>query len=485
MTKRKLPRSTVHLLLNGTSTTVGSEFAHLNLGAYLREQRRLTGTKLVCSEGDCGACTVLIANAHSKEKIPFKAINSCIFPVTSADGCSVITVEGLSQVATSKSLTEVQKKLVESTGTQCGYCTPGFVMTLTGYLQEPESQKSCSLQEALVGNLCRCTGYLPIIEGAKKIDPKKNPNLRQFFFNPQQLKLLKLATQDPLEIENSNFHYFAPKTVASIKNKITQKTTLVSGNTDLGVLVNKDKLEITRAISLNQLTSAKKISKKPNSITIGHGVTITEFESIIKKQIPELFQFLKRFASPQIKNSATVIGNIANASPIGDLPPALLALDASLTFRNLKTNKARKLQLSAFFIGYKKTALKPFEMIESIEIPIAKNSIFRIFKASQRRDLDISTVSAALLYKKKTLRFAMGGVREKPIRLLKTELLLNQLDIPKMTEPEISRSCQVLLSEITPLSDLRGGAEYRKTVATNWFKSFLHELATLARGHQQ
>lgn len=471
-------RNKIVFYLNGKLHEVGADHAGMMLGDYLRYEKNLTGTKIVCAEGDCGACSVLRFFPHTSgiDAQNFLAINSCITVVANLDGSSLVTVDALKDKA---ELHVSQKAMVECHGSQCGFCTPGFVIALTGLVEEKIAKKQSSLtpQEAkncMTGNLCRCTGYQPIIDAALAMDLNKAESVKQRFYSDHQKEALDKAFRTGVALESDEFTYSAPKTIkeAVAYLKANPDTRIVGASTDLGVVHNKRKITLTKLLSLHLIPELYESTIQNNLVTIGARVTLTEFRHLMKKQCPEFAEYLDIFASPQIKNSATVVGNIANASPIGDTPPALLALNATVII-----NQEKKMLLSDFFVAYRKTALNPGEIITGISFPLPKpDSLFKLYKNSNRKDLDISAVNLAvqLEWKDKNkkeiqeITIAAGGVAATPLRFKKTEFFLkNSFDV--------EGAIKVLHSEFHPLSDVRASAAYRHVLIENFMRSFLSE----------
>lgn len=482
-------RRQITFYLNGVRQDVGPDQAKTMLADYLRYQRGMTGTKIVCAEGDCGACTVLrkfprslLGRGKGFPKELFLPINACISTLGQLDGSFLVTVEALGRASTE--LAPVQRTLLESHGTQCGFCTPGFVMALAGLVEKKRAcgEKSISAQEAknaLTGNLCRCTGYQPIIEAAQKVDLEGSPALTRKFESRQALQDLKKILAKPLLLEGGKSLFFAPKNLKDAAKFLRRypDAVVVAGGTDLGVLANKRKASFERTLSLHLVPELYEIRSTRGRLWVGARVTLSELRTAVKKSIPELARYIDVFASPQIKNVATLVGNVGNASPIGDMPPFLLAADAVVHVQGRL--KSHKIPIDQFFVSYRKTALKKGEFITGIEfdIPSAKD-LFRLHKVAQRKDLDISAVNMAVrvFWKNRAarsiadVRIAVGGVAATPLRLKKTELLLRgeTIDLDLMKQAVLS-----LHQEITPLSDLRGSSAYRRVVAENLFlKSF-------------
>ena len=475
-------RNKIVFFLNGTKEEVGSEHAGLMLSDYLRLKKNLTGTKVVCAEGDCGACSVLRYFPHketSKEDT-YLPINSCITLVANLDGSSLVTVEALKE---DDQFHVSQKAMIECHGSQCGFCTPGFVIALSGLVEKKISENKCSLtsqeaKNALTGNLCRCTGYEPIINSALNMDLKNASSLKNRYFSKQQEQDLIKTTEESVKVEGSDFSYFAPKTLNEALEYLKQypQARITGATTDLGVVHNKRKIQLNHVLSLHLIENFYKIEKNGDEITIGARVTLSDFRSFMKIHLPEMAHYLDIFASPQIKNLATVVGNVANASPIGDTPPALLALRGRVVI-----NGSKEIPLENFFKGYRQTALGQGEIITAIKMTLPKkNADLRFYKNSNRKDLDISAINLAIHTEWKNeekteikdIIIAAGGVAAIPMRMVKTEDFFKQNN-------DLKGALSILHQEFNPLSDLRASAAYRHVLVENFIKRFFAECGGL------
>lgn len=476
--------------LNGEIRKIQHQTAGLMLSDFLRYERCLTGTKVVCAEGDCGACTVLKAPLSGA----FESMNSCIAPLALVDGTSVVTVEALASTTEhgQKKLTPAQDAMVQCHASQCGFCTPGFVMALTGLVEKKLAQKAVTpisekeAKNVFTGNLCRCTGYQPILEAACKVDLKQCSPLSKTF--TKNRAALKKAVKTPVLIQHNDFTLYAPTELKQAAQYLAKnkEARLLGFCTDLGVQSNKGKIFLNHTVSLHLVEEIKKMSvikpasnKKPSRLRVGAAVSLSELRRKVQPSVPEFARFLDIFASPQIKNVATLAGNIANASPIADTPPFLLVANTVLHIVGPKGK--RKIPLETFYVGYKKTALRAGELIAAIEFDLpSKSEKLGLYKISQRKDLDISTVNGAFranLSKDgqlQTIALALGGVAAVPLRLKKTEkFLLGK----KPSGENLQKALQVLHTEITPLSDMRGTSAFRRITTENIFLRFFGERA--------
>jgi xanthine dehydrogenase small subunit len=432
--------------------------------SYIRSKLKKTGTKEGCAEGGCGACTVVIGELK-KNNIVYKAINSCIAFTTSLEGKQLLVVEDL--MLKNGSLHPVQSAMVNYHGSQCGFCTPGFVMSLFAMYKNNTSYDKKTIEESISGNLCRCTGYRPIIDAAKSL---KNSKSDQFKKNKNKtIVLLKKIRPKNIFISNENKRYFAPRTVNELKKIIKKYPNLdfFSGGTDMSLVVTKQRKDLENIIYLNSIDELNYIKENNKYIEVGATTSLRSFEQFIKKYYSDFNIILKRYGSVQIRNVATMAGNIATASPIGDSLPLLLSLDASIVIESF--NKKTILPLKNFFISYRKTRLKKGQFISSIRIPIFKKNIFKAYKISKRIDDDISSVCAsfnlAIVNNKiKNIKIAYGGMAAIPKRAIYCEkMLLNT----NFSEDIIIKAQKSLEKDFQPIDDMRASKNYRMEVAKN------------------
>jgi len=432
---------------------------------YVRLNLKKTGTKEGCAEGGCGACTVVLGDLKNN-KIDYQAINSCIAFVPSLEGKQLILVEDL--VSKNGALHSVQEAMINYHGSQCGFCTPGFVMSLFAMYKNFSSYNKENIQDSISGNLCRCTGYRPIVDAAKSLN---NVNrLDQFDKNKKKIiSLLKKINSENLIIQNRNKKYFSPKNINELKKTIKDNpnSIFLSGGTDLSLNVTKGRKDINNIISLNLIKELKFIKERNGNIEVGAATSLIEFELFIKKYYPDFNAILKRYGSVQIRNVATIAGNIATASPIGDTLPLLLSLDAKVVLQNI--SKKAVLPLKNFFVSYRKTKLKKGQFIHSIIIPIFKKNIFKAYKISKRIDDDISSVCASFNLeinnkKIKNIKIAYGGMAPIPKRAINCEkTLINS----SFSEESFEKAKKNLEKDFSPINDTRATKDYRMEVAKN------------------
>src|SRR5438105_4398958 len=347
-------RDYVRLLINGNEHRIRGTDALTTLGAWLRASGN-TGTKLVCEEGDCGACTVLLRRNGGD----FQVVNACILLLAQIDGASVVTVEGLGMNA-------VQQSMIVCHGAQCGYCTPGFVVAMTGLFEHCDRVDDKQVRDGLTGNLCRCTGYEPIIKAALAIDGASMPKMRARY--PQTLD-----ARDAVRIGN----FFAPATLddAVAFKREHPGCTIVQGATDVGVWINKRNFAAPAMLSLAKIPGLDELREENGTVVAGANVTLSMLEAFVETRIPELFRILNIFGSPQIKNAGTLAGNIANGSPIGDTLPYLFVAGAQLELNHQITGGARTVEVNDFYLGYKKFDLRPDEIITRVRVPIVRDAL--------------------------------------------------------------------------------------------------------------
>ena len=432
---------------------------------YVRLKLKKTGTKEGCAEGGCGACTVVLGELKNN-KIFYQAINSCIGFVTSLEGKQLILVEDL--VSKNGTLHTVQDAMINYHGSQCGFCTPGFVMSLFAMYKNFSSYNKENIQDSISGNLCRCTGYRSIVDAAKSLNNTNRSD--QFDKNKKKIiNLLKKINSENVSLKNGNKKYFSPKSINELIKTIKNNpnSIFLSGGTDLSLNVTKGRKDINNIISLNLVKELKFIKERNGNIEVGAATSLTEFESFIKKYYPDFNAILKRYGSVQIRNIGTIAGNIVTASPIGDTLPLLLSLDAKVVLQ--KKSKKTILPLKNFFISYRKTKLKKEQFIHSVIIPIFKKNIFKAYKISKRIDDDISSVCASFNLeinnnKIKNIKIAYGGMAPIPKRAVNCEkTLINS----SLSEESFEKAKKNLEKDFKPINDTRATKDYRMEVAKN------------------
>ena len=441
---------------------------------YIRTDLKKTGTKEGCAEGGCGACTVVIGELNNND-LQYKAVNACIAFLPILNGKQLLVVEDL--VSKNGELHPVQKAMVKYHGSQCGFCTPGFVMSLFSMYKNHVSFNDEVIKDSISGNLCRCTGYRPIVDAAKSLN--KINKIDKFSKNKKKIiSLLKKINSKSIFITNENKKYFSPKTIKDLK-KIIKKypnSNFLSGGTALSLKVTKERDDLYNIINLKDIRELNFIKKNKNFIEVGAATPLIEFENYIKDYYSDFNSVLKRYGSVQIRNLATIGGNIATASPIGDTLPILLSLNAKLVIENKKNKKI--LSINDFFISYRKTKLKKGEFIHSIRIPIYKNNVFKAYKISKRFDDDISSLCASFNLeinnnKIKNIFIAFGGMAETPKRAKKCEKILKNKNL---SIESFLNAGDNLEKDFSPISDMRATKNYRIEVARNLLIKCFYEI---------
>lgn len=472
-------RDYIALYINGKKHKVKGLEAFMPLANYLRYSKQLTGTKIVCAEGDCGACTVLCARQkNGDEKLTFRTINACISAVYLLDGCHIVTVEGLKD---GDEFHAVQEAMVKNHGAQCGYCTPGFICALAQLNEDSQiTGKPITEQKAknyLTGNLCRCTGYKPIIQAACSLQPQKSRSLVYRFIDNQKVDDISQEILDSVLIEHEDGKIYIPTSLSHADDFINQHqdVRINSGGTDLGVLINKRKINLKQVVSLNNISSLYRLKETKDAFEIGCRVSLEDIEKALADSYPEFSRLIHIFASPQIKNTATLVGNVANGSPIGDTLPFLLVADARLVLR--RHQEKRELNINEFYLGYKTFNRKTDEYIEKIIIP--KNpDLIKLYKVSLRKDLDISAVTFAARVELdgtniKKAYVALGGVGPTAKRSEELERLLTN----KPWSRQLFESSHAVIDQaIKPLSDVRGSDQFRLQVCKNLMMKFYDDI---------
>ncbi|WP_341914366.1 xanthine dehydrogenase small subunit [Ferrovibrio terrae] len=471
----------VRFVSRGQVVTVAPDVPHtMTVLEYLRTRLRRTGSKEGCAEGDCGACTVVVAEAGDDGRLKHRAVNACILFVHQLDGKALFTVDDLAEAET---LHPVQQAMVDSHGSQCGFCTPGFVMSLFAYYKSHDRADDSSLKDALAGNLCRCTGYRPILEAGHRMFDAGTADR----FAPQEAALAaqlgSLARSRMLQHSTPDGSFLAPRSSDELADTLATlpegESWILAGGTDVGLWVTKQHRVPRNIVSLGRVAELQRITDQGDAIEIGASVTYSDAFGAIESLHADFARMVRRLGSAQIRNSGTLGGNIANGSPIGDSMPALIALGATLKLRSKAGS--REMALEDFFLAYRKTALQPGEFVESVTVrKPGTNSRFGVYKLSKRFDQDISAVLAAfhVVLEGDTVqsaRLAFGGMAGTPARAKLAETALTGR---RFTPAEIEPAVAALTADFTPMSDMRASAAYRLLAAQNLLRKFCHEVST-------
>ncbi|WP_157015676.1 xanthine dehydrogenase small subunit [Mesorhizobium xinjiangense] len=476
-------RNEIRFLLNGEEIALADVRPDETLLDYLRLRRSLRGTKEGCAEGDCGACTVLVGRLAGGELV-YEGVNACIRFLASLDACHVVTVEHLK--GEGGKLHPVQQAMVDFHGSQCGFCTPGFVMSLYAlWMREPQPGDA-AIEKALQGNLCRCTGYEPIVKAAKAIsgygaaaaDPLATERARV------TASLAAMKDGARVEIGSGRDRFVVPASADDLAAVLEAEpdSTIVAGSTDVGLWVTKHMRDISPVVFVGHLDELHGVEEKDGVITLSACVTYTEAFGILSNRIPAFRSLIDRIGGEQVRNMGTVGGNIANGSPIGDMPPPLIALGATLTLR--KGDARRTIALEDFFIDYGKQDRAPGEFVEAVHVPVPqKDAYYAAWKVTKRRDEDITAALGAFNVvvgadgKVSFARIAYGGMAATPKRAVTVEAAL--LGQP-WTLPTVEAAMAAYASDYAPISDMRASAEYRMLAAKNLLKRFYLETSGAA-----
>ena len=468
----------ISFILDGMLHEVEGVDPNTTVLEWLRGAANRRGTKEGCAEGDCGACTVVVAEPDPRGGLACRAVNACIQPIATLDGRELVTVESLATA--DGPLHPAQQAMIECHGSQCGFCTPGFVMSLYALLHDGTAQDGEATRRALAGNLCRCTGYRPILDAATRMRSLP-PNGRGLDRGdaPRREILQRLARETGLRYAAGARRWYAPATLAAFDAARAEApdATLVAGATDLGLEITKLQRRFDALISLAGIHELRGIGGDAQILDIGAAVTWAEAHGPLVALWPELDELIARFAGLQIRNVATLGGNLANASPIGDGAPMLLALDAELEL--WRAGRRRRLPLDRFFLDYRRTALEPGEIIARIRVPRpGPGTRIAAYKVSKRIESDISAVCACFAAELgadgriAACRIAYGGMAAVPLRLPQVEALATGRIWDEALDDEM---VEALEGAMRPIDDLRASAAYRRRVAAALWLRFAAE----------
>src|SRR5690554_4902332 len=483
--KGSLLSKRISFLLNGEEKqlTIAPGMTLLEL---IHQKLKLFGTKSTCNEGDCGSCTVLISSLRDGQMI-YEAVNSCIYPAVRIHKKHLITIEG---IGTPDNLHPIQKALLDFHGSQCGYCTPGFVMALLALFLRKEHPQKADILRALEGNLCRCTGYDAILQAALFLSENLAEDVSLLPDRLQNYEKLANLPELPEDIyeENSEYYhtvgYLQPHSLDELMEALerfddVREYSLLNGGTDIFVQSNINNISPPWLIDITVIPELKVIDRVEEWVRIGATATLSETEEspLITQNFPLLLKTISLIASRQIRNLATITGNIGNASPVADTPAVLMVLDAELEL--LSTGGRRRIKLSEYCLDYKKTVLERGEFITAVLIPLPEESYHfqDMMKAAKRRAVDISTVNSAISIgmengRLKNVRLAFGGVAPYPA------LAREAMTFMEGKQPDSSwfeDAAMIAATEFKPISDIRGREEYRQTLIRNHTLRFLDE----------
>jgi xanthine dehydrogenase small subunit len=470
----------VLIYLNGQRVILDSDAAFRTLVEFLREERDLVGTKVGCGEGDCGACTVLVGRPIGGS-LRYRTVSSCLQAMYQLDGAHVVTIEGLTP---RESLSPVQQAMVEHHASQCGFCTPGMVAALEGIFEANRAVDSSALRTGLTGNLCRCTGYLPILEAGLAVDCTNTMRLNDRYPSREMAGELAARASLPIRIEHGGRIFFAPVTVGDAVAFRAEHpgSLIVSGGTETGLARNKRGIEPAQLLSLSRITELGLIKRDGDLLSVGASVTWTDLEAFSRERAPLVHDLTRRFGSPQIRNAGTLVGNIAYGAPVADSLCLLLVTGAELEL----TGPAgyRRERVEGFHRGHRQTRLGANEIITRVVIPLpGPNELVKLYKISKRKEIDTSTFRAAIRIDARggwirSAAVAFSGVGPTATRLPQTESFLVGQAFSESTFRQAGKCAR---AEVEPASDVRGSSRYRLQLAENILVKFHHEASAAVR----
>jgi xanthine dehydrogenase small subunit len=466
----------LRVLVDGTVRTIENLCPTTTVLQFLREHLNRCGTKEGCAEGDCGACTVVVAELTGNE-VSYRAVNACIQFLPTLDGKALISVESLKAEA-GGALHPVQRAMVECHGSQCGFCTPGFVMSLYALYRTNRNPDDEAIRYALSGNLCRCTGYRPILAAARRMYQYPRIGDSIDLELKEQLLAIRVTREKRLKVGDAD--YISPTTIAELTRALAERpqATILAGGTDVGLWVTKKMQDLPAIIYIGNIAELKRIEATEHYTEFGAAVSLTDAFKELTAEYPDLFEIARRFASPPICNAGTLCGNIANGSPIGDSMPALICLGSSVVLQS--TAGTRVIALEDFYLDYMKKDLRGGEFVASVRVPRARKGLaLRSYKIAKRYDQDISAVCAAFAVelaagKVRAARVCFGGMAATPRRGENCERALIGSEWSSTT---IARAAQSLAKDFQPITDMRASHEYRQRVARNLLTRFHADLA--------
>ncbi|HTL30456.1 MAG TPA: FAD binding domain-containing protein [Tepidisphaeraceae bacterium] len=474
-------RNHLVIYVNGRRHEVRGRGAFQSLSDFLRHDLGLIGTKVVCAEGDCGSCTVFVARLQD-DKLVYRTVTSCIQFLYQLDCTHVVTIEGLKYDGR---LNPVQEAIVKCQGAQCGFCTPGIVVSMCALFEKTRDVETSDVKAALVGNLCRCTGYDSIVKSGLEVDADSLRKLDDLY-PPHTIvpELLGHAGESVRIVDQKTF--FKPVTIDEAVRFRAENADcmIIAGGTDVGVQMNKCLRDPQSILSLAGMSALRGVEVKDNAIVAGANATIAEMETFTRDVLPEYSRLLYYFGSPPIKNAATIGGNIGNGSPIADSIPAIYAMNGEVELVGLAG--PRRVNIHDYYTGYKKTVQKTDELIARLVIPLPlAGETLKLYKISRRKDLDISAFTAAIWMRQAgsaidDIRIVYGGVGPNILRLRQTE---HSLRGQGFTLSTLRRAGKIARSEIRPISDVRGSADYRLQLGENILAKFFVDVSGTPSGN--
>ena len=481
----------VRFVLDGDIHQARGERRTTTVLDYVRDKLHRTGTKEGCAEGDCGACVVLVGECSANgQRIDWKPVNSCMQMLPTLDGKAMKTVESLAQA--DGTLHPVQQAMVACHGSQCGFCTPGFVMSLAAMAESHSNPSRSQVHDVLSGNLCRCTGYRPIVDAA--LQACASPAALRSLQDERELRLLKEIARprepshnlegelivQPVVRTRKGGEFVSPCSSTEVAAYLAEhpQAYVLAGSTEFGLAVNKRYERPEHIVYVGGVAELRRVLTSASAWTLGAAVPLDEIEKLVAAELPDFAEVLRRFGSPPIRATATLGGNIANGSPIGDTMPCLMALGAMLLLkkRNLKgRDELRRVALDAFYTGMKKNVLQPGEFIEAIELPRLGQRHFKAHKISKRFDQDISATCAAMTWREeagrlKDVRLAFNGLTPSPARAPKLEAVLEGKTPDEVTAKALDAA---ISASFTARDGLRATWVYRALVARNLVLRFV------------
>jgi xanthine dehydrogenase small subunit len=469
--------NTIRFLRRGKVVVLGAVPPMRTVLDYLRLDEKSRGTKEGCNEGDCGACTVALGSLRDG-KIVYEPVNACILLVAQLHGKELVTVDDL---ADGNKLHPVQKAMAAKHGSQCGFCTPGFIMALFTLYHEGRRPTRQEIVDHIAGNLCRCTGYRPIIDAAQSSCTGRATDRWAAGAATAAAQLAGIADGQDVLIGDEYSFVAIPASAATLTSLYERNpdATIVAGNTDVGLWITKQLRQLPKIISIGNVAELHEINSGKDVLSIGAAATYAEAEPHLAAIDPDVGEVLRRIGSKQVRASGTVGGNIANGSPIGDTPPMFIALGAELVLRHCQTS--RSMPIEDFFVAYGKQDRKPGELVWCINVPrLAAGQHFRAYKISKRFDQDISAVLAAFRFTVEgrvisAARIAFGGMAATPKRAAETERALLGMSLDN--EAAWKRATEALTKDFQPISDMRASAAYRLEVAQSLLRKALIEVS--------